>query len=221
MIVTIDGPAGSGKSTIARELAAALGIAWLDTGATYRAMTFKALRDGVDMNNHLALTKMAREVDIRLVTDDAGRLSVMLDGEDVTREIRTKEVTDNAHFIARAQGVRDVLVDLQRRIGAEMGDFVTEGRDQGSVVFPDADVKFFLDARPSIRARRRYEQMTAAGETVDYESILSDVLKRDHLDRNRPNAPLVKPAGAVVIDTSDKTIAQVTSELLEYVEDRR
>lgn len=217
MIVTIDGPAGSGKSTVARELAKALDIACLDTGATYRAATCKALREGVDLSDEEALARVAERMDLRLAPSPEG-VRVLLDGHDVSRAIRTEEVTRNAHYAARSPRVRDVLVKLQRKLGAELGSFVAEGRDQGSVVFPGADVKFYLDARPDVRARRRCDEMQAAGEKVSYESVLADINERDGRDKGRDVAPLVRPEGAVEIDTSDMTISEVVSALLNRVE---
>ena len=220
MIVTIDGPAGSGKSTAARELAKALGIAYLDTGATYRAMTLQALREGADMTDEPALAQIARRADIQVLPKSDG-VRVLLNGEDVTRAIRSAEVSDNSHHVARLPAVRDVLVALQRKIGRSLGDFVAEGRDQGSVVFPHADVKFYMDASPQVRARRRFEEMKADGEDVQYEDVLRAIVQRDGRDRSRAVAPLVKPDGAVEIDTTDMSIEQVVAELVRCVESRR
>jgi len=220
MIVTIDGPAGSGKSTAARELAKALGVAFLDTGATYRAVTLKALRQGVNLADEAALAEIARQMDIRVVPTDQ-RVGVVLDGQDVSREIRSEEVSANAHYAARSPAVREVLVDLQRRLGRQLGSFVTEGRDQGSVVFPKADAKFYLDARPEVRARRRCDELRADGEPADYERVLESILRRDQRDSQRAVAPLVRPAGAIVVDTSDNTIEQTAAVLLEHVRSRR
>lgn len=220
MVITIDGPAGSGKSTAARQLAAVLGIAYLDTGSTYRAATLAALRAGVDLEDQAALAELAGRIDIRL--DCAGdKPRVLLDGEDVSREIRSARVGDNSHYVARAPAVRDVLVALQRRTGRrlveEAGGVVAEGRDQGSVVFPQADVKFYLDATPEVRARRRYEEMNADGQDVSYEHVLDAIVTRDGRDRTRAVAPLVKPEAAVEIDTSGMNIEQVTAELVRRV----
>jgi len=220
MVITIDGPAGSGKSTAARQLAARLGVAYLDTGATYRAVTLKALREGVNLEAPVALARLARRADIRLVPAADG-LRVLLDGQDVSREIRSAEVSDNTHYLAGAPEVRAVLVELQRRIGGELGSFVTEGRDQGSVVFPQADVKFYLDASAEVRARRRHAEMTVQGQLVSYEQVLQGILQRDQRDRGRAVAPLVRPPGAVEIDTSDLTIEQMTTEMLKHVEAAR
>ncbi len=217
MIITIDGPAGSGKSTIARKLASLLHIAHLDTGATYRAVTLKALREGVNMEDPAALVDVARRADIRLVPSDGG-LRVLLDGQDVSREIRTAEVSDKSQYVARAGEVRSVLVDLQRKIGREVGSFATEGRDQGSVVFPHADIKFYLDASPEVRARRRYNEMVADGQSAVYEDVLNAIVTRDARDKSRAVAPLTKPLGAVEVDTSNMTIEQVTAAMMRHVE---
>ena len=223
MIITIDGPAGSGKSTAARELARILGIAYLDTGSTYRAATLAALRAGVGLEDESALAELVRGIDLRLARGGDGP-RVILDGEDVSREIRSVEVSDNSHFIARAAGVREVLVALQRRVGGGLagapGRVVAEGRDQGSVVFPDADIKFYLDADPAVRARRRHDEMTADGQPVTYEHVLEAITTRDGRDRTRAIAPLVRPEGADEIDTTDMDIPAVTAELVRRVRER-
>jgi cytidylate kinase len=216
MIITIDGPAGSGKSTAARNLASRLGVAYLDTGATYRAATLLAMRQGIDLADEAALADTARQMELRMVPQPDG-VRVLVGGEDVTRAIRSAEVSDSTQFAARSGAVRAVLVELQRRIGRELGSFVTEGRDQGSVVFPDATLKFFLDASPEVRARRRHEEFLADGENVTYEAVLQGIIQRDGRDRSRAVAPLVKPQGAIEIDTSGMTIEQVTDALERHV----
>ena len=220
MIITIDGPAGVGKSTAARKLAESLGIAYLDTGATYRAVTLKALRDNVDLTDAEALAAAARSADIRLIPDADG-VRVLLDGEDVSDAIRAVDVTNNAHYVANCPPCREVLVGLQRQLGAALGDFVAEGRDQGTVVFPDADVKFYFDADPTIRAERRQADLLAAGEPAEIDAVLTDIETRDHRDRTRPVAPLTRPDGAIDIDTTGKTIEQVQADLLAHVENHR
>jgi len=220
MIITIDGPAGSGKSTAARNLARALGVAYLDTGATYRAVTLKAILELPDLSDGNALAEIARKADIKLLPLPEG-LMVFLDGRDVSREIRSEKVSDSVHFVADSPEVRRVLVELQRKIGAELGDFVTEGRDQGTVVFPDADMKFFLDARPEERARRRADELQAGGQKASYEKTLRSIEQRDGKDRSRAVAPLATPAGAIVIDTTDNTIEQTLRQLIRHVEARR
>jgi len=217
MIVTIDGPAGSGKSTAARQLAKALKVAYLDSGATYRAATLKALREGADLEDAAALAALAASMDLKL-TPGPDSLRVELDGKDVSDAIRSAEVTESVHHIASAPEVRRVLAALQRRIAAELGDFVTEGRDQGSAVFPEADVKFYLDAAAEVRARRRCEELAARGERPDYQQVLDAIRRRDRRDRTRTADPLVMPDGAIVVDTSDSTIAQMTAELCRHVE---
>lgn len=217
VVITMDGPAGVGKSTAARLLAATLQLAHLDTGATYRAATLLAMRQAVDMTDGPALVAAIDNADIQLIPDP-DRPRVSLNGEDITQAIRDPEVTRNVHYIATAPAVRAVLVGLQRRIGQSIGRFVTEGRDQGSVVFPDADVKFFLDAAPAVRAQRRHDELIAAGREADYQTVLEEIVTRDHRDRTRETAPLVVPDGATVIDTSGKTIDEVQRELLAHVE---
>jgi cytidylate kinase len=217
MIITIDGPAGSGKSTAARRLARRLGMAYLDTGATYRAMALKALREGLDLSDEAALAAAAREADIRLSPESDG-IRVWLDGSEVTRDIRSEEVSEASSALARSPEVREVLVDLQRRIGRELGDFVAEGRDQGSVVFPEADVKFYVTASAEVRAQRRQQELTEAGEPARYEDVLAGIRRRDEGDRRRDVAPLVRPAGAIEVDTSGNTIEQTQAELLRHLE---
>ena len=216
MIITIDGPAGSGKSTAARELARALGVAFLDTGATYRAVTLAALRRKLDMTDEHALARLAATIDLAL-TPTADGTRVMLDGDDISSEIRTSQVSEQSYYVARSGVVRAVLVQLQRRIGDGLGSFVTEGRDQGSVVFPHATVKFYLDASPEIRARRRQAELAARGESADYTAVLAAIVQRDTRDQTRTDGPLVKPQGAVVIDTSGMTIGQVVATMMERV----
>lgn len=220
MIITIDGPAGSGKSTAARKLAQSLDIAYLDTGATYRAATLRAMRCNVDTTNVDALVESTSSMELELDPTTDG-LRVKLDGEDVSAEIRCEQVSRNAHFIASAPAVREVLVALQRKLGASLGDFVAEGRDQGSVVFPEADFKFFLDASAETRARRRCDEIIAGGEDANHLEILDEIVKRDGRDRNRPVAPLVEPKGAIMLDTTDMDIEQTTEMLLKYVRGER
>jgi len=213
MIVTIDGPAGSGKSTAARELARRLGAAYLDTGAMYRAVALRALRQGADLDDAEAMTRQAGEACLRLeASADATR--VMLDGEDVSTEIRSMRVTQATPYVARVPDVRDALIAKQRQIGGELGSFVAEGRDQGSTVFPEADVKFFLDATLEKRAQRRYRELHDDNESVDYGQVLEDLRQRDANDRSRW-APLLVPGGAVRIDTTDMNVTEMV-DLLEH-----
>ena len=217
MKVTIDGPAGSGKSTAARGLARELGIAYLDTGATYRAATLRAMRHGVGLSDEQALARCAAQADIRLTPEDGG-VRVLLDGQDVSEAIREPDVTDTVHHLANSPAVREVLVALQRRVGEQFGSFVTEGRDQGTVVFPDADLRVFLEAAPEVRAMRRYEELLARGRDADYMDVLRKIIERDGRDRTRSVGPLVKPRGALHIDSSDLSPEQVVREILRHLE---
>ena len=216
-VITIDGPSGSGKSTAARKLAQRLGISYLDTGAMYRALTLKALRSGINLRDSAKLIELAKQIDLNLVPSKQG-IKVFMDGEDVSEEIRTVQVTANAHFAASRRGVRDEMVKRQRRLAKKLGPLVAEGRDQGTVVFPDAAVKFFLEADAAARARRRYRQMQRSGEDISYEQVLSDMQKRDDQDRSRRTAPLEVPNGAIVIDTTKMTVEQMVDELARQVE---
>lgn len=219
MIVTIDGPAGSGKSTAARNLATSLGVPFLDTGATYRAVTCRAMRAGINLADPDAMAEQARQIHLKLIPHPTG-LQVIMDGEDISETIRTDAVSRNAHYAARPPQVREVLVELQRKVGRDFGSFVTEGRDQGTVVFPQADVKFYLDAAPEERARRRCEELRQRGEEADYEDLLASIHRRDRSDMNRRVGPLRVPEGAVVIDTTDNNPQETVDLLLQHVEAR-
>ena len=215
MIVTIDGPAGAGKSTVARALAARLGYRFLDTGAMYRAVALAALRRGVDGSDFQAMADLARQVDIQLEGD-----RVYLDGEDVSDAIRSSELTEVIRYAADNPGVRERLVELQRRIGSN-GDMVTEGRDQGSVVFPEAQCKIFLTATPEERARRRVLELRARGERVSFDEILASQEQRDHRDSRRAVGPLVKAEDAVQVLTDGMTFDVVVQRLEDIVAQRR
>jgi cytidylate kinase len=219
VIITIDGPAGSGKSTTARKLAARLGIPYLDTGAMYRVVTLAALDGGVDLHDEEALTALARSDDYTL---DPGptHIRVTLRGRDVTEEIRSMRVSDHTRFIAASPGVRRVLIDKQRAIASRLGSLVTEGRDQGTAAFPDADAKFFLDAALDKRAERRLNDLRADGEEVSQDQVLANLDERDRTDAERPVAPLAVPAGAVRIDTTHLSIAEVLDRIAAHLRQR-
>ena len=220
MIVTIDGTAGSGKSTAAAGLARRLGAVHLDTGAMYRALTLKALQKGTDLEDAGALARLAAETVIEL--DMAGgRLRVRADGRDVTDAIRTSRVSAASHFIARTAGVRRVLVEQQRAFAARAGRVVAEGRDQGTVVFPEADLKFFLDADPEVRARRRQKELESRGEYRSFRQVLEEVLGRDRRDATREASPLAAAADAVRLDTSDLSIEEMIGRLEAEVRGRQ
>jgi len=216
VVVAIDGPAGTGKSSVSKGLARSLGARYLDTGAMYRIVTLAALRAGVDPGDADAVGSIASTVQLSVSYDpDADRC--YLAGEDVSVEIRGDEVTRAVSAVSSVPAVRTRLVRLQRAMAGGPGSVVVEGRDIGTVVLPDAPVKIFLTASAETRALRRNEQNVAAGLADDYDSVLADVRRRDHLDSTRKVSPLRAAADAVVVDTSDMTEAQVIAHLLELV----
>jgi cytidylate kinase len=217
MIITIDGPAGVGKSTAARLLARRLGFAFLDTGATYRAATLRCLRRGVDLHDPLAVRDCVAGAAIEL-RGGADGLTVLLDGEDVSDAIRSEAVSEASHHVAGDPACREVLVELQRRVAGELGDVVTEGRDQGTVVFPGAEVKFYLEADPAERARRRTEQLQRRGESARFERVRSAIEARDRRDQSRAAGPLKAPPGAIRIDNTALDAEGTVSAMLAAVE---
>jgi len=214
MIITLDGPAGSGKSTVARLLAKRLELEFLDTGAMYRGLTAHCMDSGVDpVTDEEAVIEAAEGVELRFTwTADPPRLTV--DGRDVTHRLRDPDVTRRVSHVAAMREVRRVMVANQQRIGREHPRLVTEGRDQGSVVFPSAHAKFYLDASPPVRAGRRADQMRHAGRTdVDEKQILNELLQRDHRDSSRSDGPLICPEDAQRVDTSEMSLEQVVDYL--------
>jgi cytidylate kinase len=203
-VIAIDGPAGSGKSTVARRLAERLGLEYLDTGAMYRAVTFAALRRGIDPADPEPVAQLATSVELE-VTDD----HVRVDDVDATIEIRGPEVSRAVSLVAANPGVRTELVRRQREWAAERGGGVIEGRDIGSVVFPDAVLKVYLNARPDVRAERRAAEVS----DLDYETVAADMARRDALDQGRETAPLLQATGAIELDTSDMTIDEIVADL--------
>ena len=200
LIIAIDGPVGSGKSTLARRVAERMGYVYIDTGAMYRALALKALRRGLGFDRDGELETLAQGTRIDLQALD-GTQQVFLDGEDVTTAIRTPEVSQAASKIAVVSGVRHVLVTEQRRAG-QQGGVVMEGRDIGSVVFPDADLKIFLTASPEVRADRRYHEHQQKGDSIDRARTLDEIHERDQRDRERSTSPLVRAPDAVVVDST-------------------
>jgi cytidylate kinase len=219
IVVAIDGPAGTGKSSVSRGLARALGARYLDTGAMYRMVTLAVLRAGVDPEDDAAVAATAASAQLSLDYDpDVDRC--LLDGEDVSAEIRGEQVTRAVSAVSSVSAVRERLVAFQREMACGPGSIVVEGRDIGTVVLPDAAVKIFLTASAETRARRRKDQNVAAGLVDDYDAVLADVRRRDHLDSTRRVSPLRAAEDAVVVDTSEMTEAEVVTHLLELVEQR-
>ena len=211
MIGTIDGPAGAGKSTVTRLLAEQLGFEFLDTGAMYRAVTWAALARGIELTDAAALADLAQSMEVKFDGEQ-----VFVDGRDVTSEIRHPNVTRHVVSIADAVAVRMHLVELQRQL-ANTGNFVCEGRDQGTVAFPDAFCKIYLTASSRYRAQRRVEQLESVGAFVDYDQIIREQNLRDQQDRDRPVGRLQKASDAIEFNTDDKSIEEVVSELLAIV----
>jgi len=212
VIITIDGPAGTGKSTVAHRLAERLGLEFLDTGAMYRVAALVAIEQGIDPDDGTALA-VALEAGGPTFDWTADPPTVLLGTRDVSRRIREQDVGDLVSIVAAQPRLRDVLVCQQRRIAEEHPRLVSEGRDQGSVVFPDAGLRVYLDAAVEVRAERRLGQLIAAGLPADRDRIVSDIRQRDRRDSSRRDGPLVCPAGAVVVDTSQLTLEQVVDEL--------
>lgn len=211
MKIALDGPAGSGKSTIAKIIAAKLNIEYLDTGAMYRAITYKVLRDEVDYNDKEILIAFLCNTDIDFIDNE-----IYLDGENISEQIRSPEVTENVSLIASISQVREVLVDFQRRI-AETKNIVMDGRDIGTKVIPNTKYKFFLTASLEERARRRYEEMIKKGFEVNLEEIKEAIDQRDKADAGREDSPLVMASDAKLIDTTGKTIEEVVDRVIEEI----
>jgi CMP/dCMP kinase len=219
LVIAVDGPAGTGKSSVSRGLARALGARYLDTGAMYRIVTLAVIRAGVDLADTLAIEEAAADVPLSVgYNPDEDR--AYLDAEDVSAEIRGDEVTKAVSAVSAIPAVRARLVGLQRELAAGPSSVVVEGRDIGTVVLPNADVKIFLTASAEERARRRNDQNIASGLGDDYEAVLADVKRRDHLDSTRVVSPLRAADDALVVDTSDMTEPEVLAHLLELVQQR-
>lgn len=219
VIITIDGPAGTGKSSVAWRLAQRLGLEVLDTGAMYRAAAVVSIDEGVPADDGVALAaRIAKE---GLSFDWSARPPrLLLGGRDLTERIRDGDVNATVSIVSRQEALRQAMVAAQRAIGAAHPRLVTEGRDQGSVVFPHAAVRFFLDAHPEVRARRRVEQMRSQGRPADYEAVLRAIQNRDFEDESRSDGPLIVPQGAVHVDTSLHSLDQVVDLLEREVRSR-
>lgn len=215
LIIAIDGPSGAGKSTLAKKLAEDLGFIYLDTGAMYRALALKILRQGLELADDQKLAELVNSTAVDLQGEGA-ELRVLLDGKNVASEIRTPAVSQMASKASALKLVRDRMLDLQRRVG-ERGSVVAEGRDIGTVVFPDAQVKIFLSASAAERARRRCAELRAAGQPVDLDVTLREIEERDKRDSERALAPLRKADDALVIDSSNSTADEVAACVLAEI----
>ncbi|MBS3956302.1 MAG: (d)CMP kinase [Clostridiales bacterium] len=222
MIVAIDGPAASGKSTVAKMLATAIGAHYLDTGAMYRAVALAALQSGISLDDTEALTRLSAALTITFEHTGGSPLptAVLLDGVDVTSAIRTPEVDAAVSAVAKTPGVRAILVSRQRQIASAEPVLVAEGRDVGTVVFPHAAVKVFLTASPQERARRRHAEMTGRGHAVENADVLAGIANRDEADSTRDASPLLIAADAVELDTTGLSVAQVVAKIASLVEER-
>jgi cytidylate kinase len=214
MIIAIDGPSGSGKSTLGRMLARALKLLYIDTGSMYRAVALATIEAGVDPIDKEAVTALANEIEIDL-KGDPDSLSVLLNGRDVTDQIRTESVTQMSSVVSTIPGVRRAMVERQRALGTRGA--VLNGRDIGTVVFPDADVKFFLTAAPEERAERRYKEDQTAGTSTTFAETLADMVERDRRDSTRADSPLKVADDAIVIDSTGESIQEVFEEMMRRV----
>ena len=216
-VIAIDGPAGSGKSTVARRLAQHLDWDYIDTGAMYRCLCLKALRENIPVDDESRLVDLLLDSDIRMRFEE-GTLRVWMDGEEVTEAIRENRVSRKVSTVAALEGVREELVREQRRMG-ESGQVIMDGRDIGTVVFPDALHKFYLDASLEVRARRRYDELQESEDTVDFSSVAEEIRQRDRTDRGRSSGPMKPAEDAVRIDTSYSTVSEVVERLLDHMEE--
>lgn len=214
-IITIDGPAGAGKSTVARRLAQRIGIFYLDTGAMYRALTLKAIRQGINLEDEAQLFELAQKTHIDLQNHSAGA-KVFLDGEDVSDDIRSVEVTNKTFYVARTPRVRQIMVRWQREIGSKRS-IVVEGRDVGTVVFPHASNKFYLDADFEERSHRRIKELKEKGKDVDETNLKQELGERDNKDLTRKVGPLKKADDAVVIDSTHLSVDEVVEKMLIHI----
>ena len=214
--IAIDGPAGAGKSTVAKMVAKKLGYTYIDTGAMYRAVTLKALRDGVDLYDSTALGRLAAVTPVSLQAGEDAGLRVFLDGEDVSDEIRSQEVSRSVSLVAMVPEVRKRMVELQKAM-AGRGGVVMEGRDIGTVVIPDAPVKIFLTASMSERAKRRREELAAKGNIIGQDQMEEEIIKRDQIDTTRETAPLIPAPDAEIIDSTSFSVEQVVDMIIARV----
>ncbi len=219
LVVAIDGPAGAGKSTVSRRVAHRLGYTLVDTGALYRALALRANEEGIDWSDGAGLGAPASRIDLSLVAGTDGEPRVLVDGRDRSADIRTPSISQGASIVSAHPEVRDALLALQRRLGAD-GGVVLEGRDIGTVVFPDAELKVFLTATAEERARRRQRELEARGTAAPFEQVLAEIRERDHRDSTRPVAPLKSAGDAVSVDSTGLSFDQVVGRIFELARER-
>jgi cytidylate kinase len=218
LTIAIDGPSGAGKSTVAQSLAKRMGYVYIDTGAMYRSVALKVKEKGISPEDESALNELASSLHITFVTK-GDQTHVFCDGEDITSAIRTPEISRLASSISKQKEVRKSLVQFQRKMGKE-GGVILEGRDIGTVVFPDADVKFYLDADSDERVRRRYHEMVQKGIQVDFKETREELVQRDHDDMHRTHSPLKKAKDALWIDSTHRSVEEVVEEMVSIVKTR-
>ena len=216
MIIAIDGPAGAGKSTVAKILAKKLNFLYIDTGSMYRALTLKAIEEAIDIKDTTRLIQMAKTSRLDLMNNPDGSMKVILDGKDVSLSIRDPRITRLVSDLAKIKEIREVMLKLQRKLGRQR-DSVLDGRDIGTVVFPDADKKFYIDADFKERVARRYKELKGLGQEITPEAIEADLKNRDTIDSTREFAPLKKADDAVYIDTTNLTIEEVVGKVKSYI----
>ena len=214
--ITIDGPAGVGKGTVAKSLAKKLEFDYLDTGAMYRAVALAAINSNVDLKNNVQIENLIKSISIEIKSFNSENFKIHLNSTDITNQIRTEQVSSVSSEIATNKPVREFLVNLQRKIGLN-NDLVVEGRDMGTYVFPNAKFKFYLDADPKERAKRRYLQLLENNPKINFEKVLKDVLERDKTDMEREESPLHPAPNAVIIDTTNLTVSEVVGLILERI----
>ncbi len=218
LLIAIDGPSASGKSTLGKLVAKELGYLYIDTGAIYRAITWKALKNNLDLKDERLMQKLVSEtqLSIKKVNDNEEYFQILVDGKDVTKEIRNPEIDQNVSQLARLPAVRQQLISLQRNL-AKNGKVIMEGRDIGSVILPNADIKLFFTAPEEERVRRRYQELKDKGYEISYEEVREQIIKRDLIDSSRGCAPLIKTEDAIVIDSTNKNIEEVKNDVLTII----
>ncbi|MBU0683014.1 MAG: (d)CMP kinase [Candidatus Omnitrophota bacterium] len=220
--VAIDGPAGSGKSTVSRFVAERLGFVYIDTGAMYRALTLKIMRENIDFSDEEKIIEISKELNVQLLPakNEKNSIRVILEGEDVSEEIRKMQVTGNVKYVAKIALVRDNMVKFQRRMIKGIGGAVMEGRDIGTIVLPDAKYKFYLDASFEERVERRLAELKANGQPITRKDVEDDLKHRDHADKTRKVGPLKKADNAIFLDTTNLSIEEVTMKIVKMVKTR-